>query len=189
MTGSGQATILWRRLDLAGHDAARLHETRDGWRLEGSAVFLAGCGACRLDYAVACDASWRTSAAQVSGWLGPTAVALDIRVDSRRQWTVNGRTVAEVAGCDDIDLSFTPATNLLPVRRLRLAVGAREPVRTAWLRTPELTVEALDQVYERLTASWFRYESSGGTFTTELEVRPDGFVTRYGDLWVVETPA
>lgn len=32
-------TMLWRRLDQPGHDAARLVERADGARLEGTAVF------------------------------------------------------------------------------------------------------------------------------------------------------
>jgi hypothetical protein len=36
-------------------------------------------------------------------------------------------------GCLDIDLGFSPSTNLLPIRRLTLAVGEAATVRAAWL--------------------------------------------------------
>ena len=71
-------------------------------------------------------------------------------------------------GCDDVDFSFTPATNLLPIRRLRLAEGARTGVRAAWLAFPALELEPLEQVYAHLDGGRYRYESEGG-FTADLE--------------------
>lgn len=39
-----------------------------------------------------------------------------------------------MAECVDIDLNFSPSTNLLPIRRFDLSVGASAIVRAAWLR-------------------------------------------------------
>src|ERR1700730_17860288 len=48
-------TILWRRLDLPGHDTAVLLRRDDGWRLSGVAVFLESGRPCRLGDEIACD--------------------------------------------------------------------------------------------------------------------------------------
>jgi hypothetical protein len=109
-----------------------------------------------------------------------------MEADAARRWMLNGRACPEVTGCDDVDLSFTPATNLLPIRRLRLAVGAQASVRAAWLRFPELTLELLEQAYTRVAETQYRYESRGGEFVALLETNTSGFVTRYPDLWQVE---
>jgi hypothetical protein len=114
----------------------------------------------------------------------PVEVAID--VDATRRWTLSGRSCPALQGCDDIDLSFSPATNLLPIRRARLAVGARLSVRAAWLRFPALTLEPLDQTYERVSASRYRYESGGGSFVAMLETNAVGFITNYPGLWQVE---
>jgi uncharacterized protein len=89
-------------------------------------------------------------------------------------------------GCDDIDLGFSPATNLLPIRRLELAVGAKAAVRAAWIRFPELTIEVLDQVYTRLAEDRYLYESAGGSFRRELIVDDIGFVIDYPDVWTAQ---
>jgi hypothetical protein len=179
-------SILWRRLDQPGHDSARLHEDASGATLEGTAVFSESGRACRLDYRVVCDAAWRTVSGRVTGWLDAAAVEIDIAADDARTWTLNGQRYSEVQGCDDLDLSFTPATNLIAIRRVRLAVGARAPVRAAWLRFPNPALEVLDQVYERLSELTYLYESNGGTFRTELQTNDAGFVTRYPGLWQAE---
>jgi hypothetical protein len=66
-------------------------------------------------------------------------------------------------------------------------VGARADVRAAWLRFPELVLEPLDQRYERLAGSQYRYESSGGAFVAILETNAAGAVTRYPGLWQLES--
>ena len=103
-------TMLWRRLDQPGHDAARLVERADSALLQGTAVFVEGGRPCRLDYRVECDATWRTVAARVVGWLDD--VAIDVTLATKRRPRVEPRrpAVPDVAGCDDVDLSFTPAT-------------------------------------------------------------------------------
>jgi hypothetical protein len=178
--------ILWRRLDQPGHDAARLVEDATGARLEGSAVFAEGGQPCRLDYQVACDAAWRTVSARVVGWIGDAAVDVALAADDQRRWTLNGQSCPQVAGCYDVDLSFTPATNLLAIRRTGMAPGQRVAVRSAWLDFPSLRLEPLDQVYARLDDSAWRYESNGGTFTARLLTNAVGFVVDYPGLWTRE---
>ena len=86
----------------------------------------------------------------------------------------------------DIDLGFSPATNLLPIRRLELTVGASATVRAAWVRFPEMMLEVLDQVYTRLGPDRYLYESAGGEFRRELTVNRRGFVIDYPGFWRAE---
>jgi uncharacterized protein len=178
-------SILWRRLDQPGHDSARLTELASGAVLEGTAVFRESGCPCRLDYRVECDPSWRTVSARVVGWLGAASIDLTLTADPDRRWTLDGRPCPQVLGCDDVDLSFTPATNTLPTRRLRLAMGQRTTVRAAWLDFPSVRLAPLEQIYERVAESRYRYESAGG-FTALLETNTSGFVTHYPGLWQSE---
>jgi len=180
------SSILWRRLDRAGHEAARL-SSRDGqWLLDGSAVFQHEEQPCRLEYAIICDSAWNTTSVRVDGSVGPRDVSVVIEVDVKRQWTMNGVRVEQVSNCLDVDLNFSPSTNLLPIRRLALAVGDQAMVRAAWLCFPGFELEPLEQIYRRESAEIYGYESAGGRFKTRIDVNGDGFVTRYPDFWQAE---
>ena len=173
------AAILWRRLDRPGHEAARLVEEVGRWRLVGTAVFLHEGAPCRLGYVVLCDPQGRTFLAGVSGWLGDQPVSVTLSRDEEAHWSLNDLACPELAGCLDVDLNFSPSTNLLTIRRLGLAVGEQAPVRAAWLRFPSFTVEPLDQVYHRTGDTSYRYQSAGGQFTADLSVSAAGFATTY----------
>jgi len=176
-------TLLWRRLEQPGHDAARLVYHEPFWQLGGMAVFMHQGQACRLEYAVVCDGAWLTRHAWIAGWVGQRRVRLDVLVTADRHWHIDGRACAEVEGCVDVDLGFTPSTNLLPIRRLALAPGQEAAARAAWLSFPGFALEPLEQVYRRLAPTTYRYEADGGAFTADLEVDEDGFVRRYADAW------
>lgn len=177
------SSILWRRLDQEGHEAARLIERPAAWYLEGTAVFASDERPCRLDYQIVIDQHWATQGATIQGWVGDTVIDLTIAVDPERRWSLNGSEAPAVQGCIDLDLNFSPATNLLPICRLALHNGQAAPVRAAWLRFPSFALEPLDQEYMRIDAGRYRYSSADGGFTADLAVRPDGFVTSYAGLW------
>jgi hypothetical protein len=179
--------ILWRRLDVPGHEIAEVRRVENGWRLTGTSVFAHHERPCRLDYIVTCNDAWWTTAASVTGVIGDSEIDLRVAVDAKRRWRANGAECPAVEGCIDIDLEFTPSTNLLPIRRLGLAVGEDATVRTAWLSFPSLTFELVPQVYRRERERTYRFESSGGAFVRLLEVNTAGFVTSYPGLWQAES--
>jgi hypothetical protein len=179
-------TILWRRLDIPGHESARVFSRDSRWHLAGTAVFSHERQPCRLDYSVVCDTEWRTISGHVAGWVGAETIDLSISVGSDQQWLLNETEFPIVAGCTDLDLNFSPSTNLLPIRRLNLAVGEEAAVRAAWLRFPSFSLEPLEQIYRRLDETTYRYESAGGRFVADLQVNESGFVTLYPGVWQAE---
>jgi len=182
---TGEA-ILWRRLDKPGHEYARLSWIGSQWQLTGVAVFQHEQQPCRLDYVVVCDGQWLTRTGRVTGWIGDQAVDVSVSVDASGAWHINGIECRDVAGSFDLDLNFSPSTNLLPIRRLHLSIGEEAQVKAAWLRFPRFTLEPLEQVYRRVDNVLYRYESAGGKFVAELKVNALGLVTVYSEVWVEE---
>ena len=179
--------ILWKRIDMPGHEAASITQHRNRWNLAGTALFVHESQPCRLDYEIECDMNWGTRDVTIRGQVGALPVTLVISRGSDGGWSANDVPHPALHGCTDIDLGFSPATNLLAIRRMKLAVGERASVQAAWLRFPAFTLELLEQTYTRLTEDTYHYESAGGEFSRELTVDADGFVTEYPGLWTAET--
>lgn len=183
---TSDASILWRRRDRPGHEYARVTRGERGWLLSGVALFAHEGLPCRLDYSVTCDPSWLTTEAEVAGWVGEQRIQVRITADGDGSWKMNGISCPDVRDCLDVDLNFTPSTNLLPIRRLALAVGQRSEVHAAWLRFPDFTLRRLDQIYTRVAERRYRYESADGTFATEIQVDDIGLPVSYGNIWTSE---
>ncbi|HYD53769.1 MAG TPA: putative glycolipid-binding domain-containing protein [Gemmatimonadaceae bacterium] len=175
---------MWRRLDLPGHDACRLVPIEDGWRLEGVAVFRHAEGPASLRYRVDCDAAWRSRRGRVEGFVSEREVRVAIeRVGTR--WCIDGDEVGGLSRCEDLDFGFTPATNLLQIRRAAMAVGARVEVPVAWYDVDAGVggLSELQQWYERRSAERYWYEAPRFGFEGMLVIGPDGFARAYPPLW------
>lgn len=131
-------------------------------------------------YRIALDASWITCSVELevdNG--GHRGVRLDR--DSTGQWSLDGKRRSEFDGCADVDIEWSPSTNTLPIRRLDQPPGTTTWLTAVWIRLPWLSVEPLEQSYERLTKRRYRYRA--GDFTADLEVDAEGWVRQYGVIW------
>lgn len=170
----------WRRLDGEGTDRCTLAQAGHGWLLTGQAHWQDGDVETSLLYTVRCDPEWMTRSADITGERAGAPVSLRI-LSGPAGWTMNGVAQPEAAGGTDIDLSFTPATNLLPLRR-RLPDGAAAlPVRAAWLGPDLDCLTRLEQSYAPQADGSVIYATP--RFAAQLAVHPSGFVTRYPGLW------
>jgi uncharacterized protein len=179
-------SMLWRRLDTPGHDTCRLLASDAGWQLDGTAIFRHEGDAARLSYRVTCDRAWRTQHGEVRGWLGALPVDFTVARTADDVWTLNGTLVPGLHGHVDLDLGFTPATNLFQLRRIALAEGNAADVPVAWLDVVAGTLTVLPQRYERRTAATYWYESVTAKYAGLLEVTPAGFIRTYPGLWEAE---
>jgi uncharacterized protein len=87
----------------------------------------------------------------------------------------------DLQGCIDVDLGLTPATNTLPIRRLKLEIGQEATITAAWVQFPSLKVVPLQQRYTRLSETSYRYSNEG--FEALLEVDELGLVVQYEGYW------
>ena len=179
----------WRRTDVPGHEEARVERAGDGWRLTGTIEVEEADVHARLRYAIDCDARWHTRSASIDGMAHERPVRFVLTADATGAWTRDGTSLPALTGALDVDLGFTPATNMLPIRRLALAIGETQPVRSAWLRFPELRLEPLEQTYTREADRVYRYRAlvDGEPFTARLDTDALGRVVRYEGLWEAES--
>jgi uncharacterized protein len=176
------ATMLWERLDVPGHDACRLERRNGSWEIRGHAIFEHESKPCSLSYSTTCGVDWRTDRATVTGWLGSELLDLDIR-RTGADWSLNDLPQPQVSGCIDLDLGFSPATNLIAIRRLELDIGEQSPAPAAYLSFPELRLDLLEQHYRRTGDRAYAYSAPAFSYSEVLEVSEVGFVVNYPGLW------
>ncbi|HWM12947.1 MAG TPA: putative glycolipid-binding domain-containing protein [Gaiellaceae bacterium] len=169
--------VLWQASD-GGSEVCVLERAGRGWRLRGTVLTHEAKKPIELRYAVVVDSAWATTDVEV-------LVAFaggDLRepVELGGLWSGGDRPPG-YEDCADVDLSFTPATNTLPIRRLGLEVGEEAEIHVAWLVWPELRVERVLQRYARLEEDRYRYTQDD--FAAELLVDEHGLVLEYEGLW------
>jgi hypothetical protein len=134
-------------------------------------------------YRIFCDRSWRVRNVEI-GQIGHDR-KVELGNDGAGNWAdASGTPLAQLKGAIDIDISITPFTNTLPIRRLRLQPGQSEEILAIYVHLPGLTVTTDRQRYTCLEAGrLYRYESIDSDFTRDLEVDDQGLVVTYPGLF------
>lgn len=162
--------------------------SRDDGSLLGEGVVIApGAGAMATgdlfgcSYAIACDAEWRVRRVEVKVAGGARLLLL---ADGEGHWCdANGNPLPVLDGCIDVDLTCTPFTNTLPIRRLGDALRQRHEVKVAYVTLPEASVAPSPQAYTALGVGRYRFESLSDPFQADIDTDEDGLVVHYPSLF------
>ena len=137
-------------------------------------------------YHVKCDEKWRVNTVGFS--LIGTGSGVSFASDGKGHWRSYGRggekSLSDLNGAIDVDITVTPFTNTLPIRRLGLEAGQSADIVVVYIDVPSLTVTADPQRYTCLEPMRrYRFESQGGEFVREIDVDEHGLVVLYPGLF------
>lgn len=178
---------MWQLWGDVGLEHLRLVESENGAIADSRILRLSENLPIRLQYEIRVDAAWRVRTADIVLW-SPDRHALQLRSNGLGHWTDGaGDCLSQLDGCLDIDLTVTPFTNTLPIRRIGLEPGDSEEISVAYITLPNLCVALERQRYtflERLPEGGrYRYEGLSTGFTTELQVDSAGLVGDYPGMF------
>ena len=112
----------WRDWSATGVEHLVLREEPTGVVAEAVLLAGAGDGAFAAHYRIACDRRWRIR--RVGVRLIGDDRRLEIAADGAGNWRDgDDHPLAHLQGAIDVDLSASPFTNTLPIRRLNLKEG------------------------------------------------------------------
>lgn len=169
--------VRWMSEEHGGLEHLELDASDQG--VVAESVLIGGEGG--FMYRIECDSHWRVTRVAIRRAGGAT---LDLLSNAQGNWTdASGRSRIDLEGCIDIDISATPFTNTLPIRRLKLKQDERRVIRVVYIALPEMTAEPVEQAYTRLEERTYRYEGITSHYTAELPVDEDGLVIDYPELF------
>lgn len=187
MEGEAMAVVRWQDWEGHGLEHCLCHETADGLVLEGVVVGTRH-GEYGGRYFVRTDPDFRTREVRVRYVGGPS---MHVESDGNGNWhdATRNRDLPAIEGCIDVDIGITPATNTLPIKRLRLKAQESKDIIAAYVPLPDqidgdFLPQRAEQRYTCLTPDHrYRYEGLFRAFTAELEIDKDGLVLDYPDTF------
>jgi len=182
-------SLAWRHVDARdGFEVAFCRMYASGISIRGHTVAVENGSAWSVQYEISLDTDSHIESVSVTSMSASGTRSTELVLDADRGWVVDGARVPRLDGCIDVDLEASALTNAFPVRRLNWVVGQSCDVPAAYVRSPSLEVERLDQRYTLLEAvdGITRYEYFAPAFdlTTELTYDAASFVIDYPGLAV-----
>jgi uncharacterized protein len=179
--------VMWTPWERPGLEHLRLVTSDGGVVANGLVIGLETGRPFRIGYEIRCDRHWRVREVRAAAPDSERPV-LELLADGEGRWKRRGgESVPDLDGCIDVDISATPFTNTLPIRRLGLKPGESEELAVTYIRVPELLVGPERQRYgcleARVGGGLYRFEALPSGFTAELAVDADGLVIDYPGLF------
>jgi hypothetical protein len=171
----------WQNWEGDATEKITLRETKEGIFVE-SIITNAGQESFTVRYTIFCDASWRVRKFEIEST--EKRERLRLESDGLGRWSNNSIAIAELNGAIDIDITATPFTNTLPIRRLKLKENWTEDISVVYVTVPELNVSAERQQYTCLIPNRrYRFEQLDTGFVREIETDENGLVLLYPGLF------
>ncbi|MGH2544504.1 MAG: putative glycolipid-binding domain-containing protein [Ardenticatenaceae bacterium] len=179
--------VVWQSWEALTIEHLQLREEPDRVVADGLIVGLIEGHVLRLQYTLQCDTAYKFQMCHLH-MTQPWRRTLDLSLDHDGVWSVvPGSAATSLTGSSEIDLSASPFTNTLPIRRLGLGVKQAAEIQVAYISVPELSVRADHQRYTLLRETneyqLYRFESPASDFTADIRVDPDGLVLDYPGLF------
>jgi len=181
-----ERNVMWSPWDEAGLEHVRLVQSDQGVLADGMILRVMDGSPVRAHYKIRCDPAWNVRQVEISLWDNARG-EIRLHADGQGNWTDDsGSRLALLDGCIDVDISISPFTNTLPIRRLNLKPGQAADIVVAYIVIPEMDVKPAKQRYTCLQASpengLYKYESLSTGFTSNVLVDRDGLVLDYPKL-------
>jgi uncharacterized protein len=175
--------IIWSNQAGTGLEHFYLQSSEHEITADGLVIGLEENAAFRIRYQISCDLQWQVREVVVTS-LDENEQTIRFVSDGLGHWTNEaGSHMPELDGCLDVDITATPFTNTLPIRRLSLTSGESAEIKVVYFVIPEMQVRVDPQRYTCLGVGKYKFESLDSGFTAVITVDADGLVEDYPELF------
>jgi hypothetical protein len=177
---STELDLRWQPLAWPGLEHCHVSETADGIVVRSSLIGERDGYAFGAFYEIQLEPDWTFRSLTLRRHDGRV---LRLLSNGAGDWKIDGKRAPALEGCVDIDISGSPLTNTLPIRRARLIADEPRQLDMAWVPLDTLEPFRDSQIYTKLDDTHFRYEAADRSFTQVLSVDENGFVVDYPTLF------
>lgn len=179
-----EKSIVWKGLDddteehcsINYHDdCIKVHSEIEGWA-NNKAVYV--------EYWLKLAPNWDVMEFEVTTHIADTEFIYALTRDEDGNWKdKQGKIHPQFKNCRYIDITLTPFTNTLPVNGLHLKEGEGHDIEVVYINVLKHEMAPFKQRYTKLKSQQYKYENRDGSFSADITVDEDGFVTHYPGLF------
>lgn len=178
-----QKTILWQGAAYQSTEHCRLISIENGFEVNAVITGLHEQSIYRVEYVIKINDKWETISCEIKSDTNGVIESLLLKNDEKGNWYINDEQAEEYKDCIDIDISLTPFTNLLPIRRLNLSKAEQQKIDVLYIDVFNSEIKPLQQKYTRLSDFEYKYENVPNDFEAVITTDEYGLVISYPGLF------
>jgi hypothetical protein len=178
--------IVWQSLAWEGVEHCQIASINHTFVVNSKLRGKIGSELFDLTYKLEINSHWEVTSVRIDSLLD-NHVILAIHKDSNNGW-VDSQSVPlnTFLDCIDIDISLSPFTNTLPIRRLKFENNERLLIDVLYIDLPSGQIKPMKQWYTKLENRRYKYEDETG-YINSITVDEDGVIIDYPNLFKLNT--
>ncbi|WP_205511239.1 putative glycolipid-binding domain-containing protein [Longitalea arenae] len=179
-----QTNILWTGREYYSLENCLINTSETGAEIASTIIGSYQGKIYQVAYEIKTNAHWETVFVAIRSRHSNQMQTIQLQGDGKGNWVMDGKEAEQFNGCIDVDISLTPFTNTLPIRRLKLQNQQEQVIQVVYFDLMEQRMAPVRQQYRRLSATEYRYENIPNDFESNIVVDESGFVVDYPSLFV-----
>lgn len=175
--------IVWKGLFYEMMEHCNVETTETDIRIDGTIVGYGEDTPFSVSYDIITDKLWQVSSLEMAVEKSGEYSWISLQRDPDGKWTQSGHARPEWANCIDVDISLTPLTNTLPIKRLQLEPKERREIDVLYINILKDEIGPGKQWYTRLSDENYLFEGVVKDFKATIKVDDEGLVVDYPELF------
>ena len=178
-----QKSIVWEGLEYDTEEHCNVNFLETGIMVRSEIEGWAGVKAVYAEYILTLNLDWAVREIEIHFTVGAAEHSYNFIRHASGHWTdATGTLFRQFGECRFVDISLTPFTNTLAIKKL--TGHQQKRFKVAYICIPDLTYAAVEQVYQALGSGRYRYENLDTRFSAELIADEFGLVSEYPGLFM-----
>ena len=179
--------IFWKSLKYDATEHCTIDQSFESNNVQGNIVGNHNANLFEVDYQLITDINWRINILDIVCRSNEIVRQWQLK-KLNGGWLINDIWTPDLKECIDIDISLTPFTNTLPIRRLNFTDQPRHSIEVVYLNILTGEISKSRQHYTKISDRLYLYENDTRAFHAQLHIDDHCFVTEYEELFVRTNP-
>lgn len=179
-----QTNLLWTGREYYSLENCLVEITTSGALITSTIIGTYGDKIYKVEYRIKTNENWETIFFEINSRHSNQTQLSRFEGDGKGNWIANSKKANQFQGCIDVDISLTPFTNTLPIRRLKLNQNQAQEIQVIYCDLLGKQTKSAHQRYTCLSKTQYYFENVHNDFEATIDVDESGFVVDYPLLFV-----
>ncbi|TQM46957.1 hypothetical protein BDE36_4714 [Arcticibacter tournemirensis] len=179
-----QTNILWTGREYYSLENCLIETKATGSIITSSIIGCYDESIYKVAYRIETNQNWETVLLDLTCQHNSKTQIIKLEGDGKGNWMNNSKKANQFKGCIDVDISLTPFSNTLPIRRLKLKLNQTREIMVLYCDLLGGQIKPVGQRYTCLSNSEYHYENIPNDFEATIQVDESGLVVDYPSLFV-----
>lgn len=179
-----QTNLLWTGREYHSMENCLIDVSATGSKITSTIIGYYDNKIYKVTYRILTNQSWETIFIEINSQFSNENRTIQFEGDGKGNWTIAGMKNNFLTGCIDVDISLTPFTNTLPIRRLELKENQTAEINVIYCDILNHQIKPAPQRYTRLSGTAYLYQNVVDDFEAVIQVDESGLVVDYPSLFI-----